>query len=187
MEAPVQYAPGFLLATPTLVDPNFNRTVVLLFYHDENGAMGIVVNRPSDRKLKDILDVAGLKAADPGLPELPIFWGGPVAFGSGWIIFEGPDPREESFDLGNGLKVTGSLDVFRDLLKRRSARRMLFALGYAGWGPGQLETEMDAGAWFPMHVDLSLLFEVPCSERWHRAYMTLGIDPNLWSITQGEG
>jgi putative transcriptional regulator len=181
------YAPGILLATPTLTDPNFSRTVVLLFHHDEKGSMGLIVNRPSERRLGEVLAAAGLKSGDPAVPGLAVCQGGPVVTESGWVVFEGTDPRGQSFDLGDGMRVTGSLDVFKDLLKRRAARRMLFALGYAGWGPGQLDMEMEAGAWIPVGIDRSLLFEAPFDERWRRGFQAMGIDPNLWSMVPGDG
>ena len=180
-------APGFLLATPTLTDPNFSKTVVLVFHHDDKGAMGVIVNRGTERRLGDVLDAADLKAADPAVRDLPVGVGGPVVTESGWVVFEGADPRHESFDLGDNLLATGSLDVFRSLLRRRRAKRMLFILGYAGWGPGQLDAELEAGAWLPASIDRSILFDVPVDERWRRAWGLLGIDPNLWAMTPGDG
>lgn len=185
MSRPV--APCLLLATPTLSDPNFHRTVVLVFHHDPKGALGVVINRPSERRLKEVLKAAKLEATDRSVHDLPVLSGGPVVAESGWVVFEGRDPRKESFDIGDGLMVTGSLDVFRRILQRPEAGRLLFTLGYAGWAPGQLDSEMEAGAWLPIAVDRKTLFDVPFDERWRRCYLSMGIDPSLWSMTSGDG
>ena len=179
-------APGFLLATPTLLDPNFVRTVVLMFHHDERGALGIVVNRPTKRKLGEVLKAANLDTPDRTIHDLPIMAGGPVLTEAGWLIFEGDDPLGQSFDLGDGLRATGSIEVFKKVIERPTVGRILFALGYAGWAPGQLDSEMEAGAWQPCPLDRAMLFDVACEERWRRCYLSMGIDPNLWAITPGE-
>jgi putative transcriptional regulator len=179
-------APVFLLATPTLTDPNFHRTVVLVFHHDEKGALGVVVNRPTERRLKEVLKAARLAAADRSVGDIPVCYGGPVVTESGWVVFEGADPLSQSFEVADGLRVTGSLEVFRTLLKEAHPGRMLFTMGYAGWGAGQLDGELEAGAWIPVPVDRATLFDAPFDERWRLAYGSIGVDPNLWSMQAGE-
>ena len=180
-------APGFVLATPTLADPSFAKTVVLVFHHDPKGALGLVVNRPTDRRLREILDQADLSATDPRVPGLPICLGGPVSPESGWVVFEGGDPRQESFPVDEDLLVTRSLEVLKDLVSRPEAPRMLFCLGYAGWGPGQLDAELEEGAWIPASLERRTVFEVPFAERWRRSWLAMGIDPNLWAMQPGDG
>lgn len=182
-------APGFLLATPSLDDPNFRRTVVLLFHHTPDGALGLVVNRPSRRNLGELLDLIGVKAEPPAmaLRDLTVLLGGPVAPGSGWLIFEGDDPGGMSFKVQDDLRVTGSMDMFRGMLERGTSGNVLFLLGYSGWGPGQLDHEMEAGAWMTAPVEREALFGWPYEERWRRAFLSLGIDPNLWTPMMGEG
>ncbi len=182
-------APGFLLATPMLEDPNFRRTVVLLFHHTPEGAIGLVVNRPSKRTLGDLLDLIEAKtgpAADP-LRHLPVLVGGPVAPGSGWLIFEGKDEGGMSFTVLDDLKVTGSMDVFRRMLEHGPEGQVAFLLGYSGWGPGQLDHEMEVGAWMTAPVSKDAVFRWPFHERWRRAYLSLGIDPDFWTPVTGEG
>lgn len=186
-------APCFLLATPTLLDPNFHQTVVLLFHHTPEGALGVVVNRESELCLAELLEK--LEMADMELPgerdegfgEQLVLEGGPVSPEAGWVVFEGNEGSEQSFDLGDGLRVTGSLEVFRALMSGPGDGRMAFTLGYAGWGPGQLEMELEEGAWMPAPVDRELLFGLPCDQRWRRTFLSIGVDPTLWSLVQGEG
>lgn len=180
-------APGFLLATPPLTDPNFKQTIVLLFAHTPEGAMGVVVNRPSQRFLSEVLDAAGLDCLDARLRGQRVFAGGPVQSESGWVVFEGKDPLDESFGVTGDLRITGSLEVFKTLLEDRNRGRMMFLLGYAGWGPGQLDSEIEVGSWMPVPADAKTVFEVPVEERWRHAFFACGIDPNLWSLSVGDG
>jgi putative transcriptional regulator len=180
-------APGFLLATPVLQDPNFRKTVVFLYHHTPETALGLVVNRPGPRRLSEVLQATNLLAADPALREMPILAGGPVALESGWVVFEGHDPSCDSFVTGEGVEVTGSLEVFKSLLARKNPSRMLFLLGYSGWGPGQLESEVESGIWLPVPMSPRIIFDVPFDERWRAAFHGQGIDPDLWTFHAGEG
>lgn len=180
-------APGFLLASPTLQDPHFVRTVVLLVRHTPQGAMGMVVNRPDARQLGPLLEAAGIDLGGHALDRLPVCIGGPVSTESGWVVFEGDDPRGESFETVGDIRVTGSLEVFRDLMLRDRADRVLFLLGYAGWAGGQLDDEVAAGAWLPVPLSPAILFDTPFSQRWRAAFLSVGIDPDLWCFQTGEG
>jgi len=181
-------APGFLLAAPPLQDPNFVKTVVLLVRHTTQGAMGMVVNRPGPRRLGELLQEAGIETDGHALDRLPVCIGGPVAGESGWVVFEGADPRGESFETVGSVRVSGSLEVFRDLLARdEGSDRVLFLLGYAGWGAGQLDEEVAAGAWIPIPMSEALLFDTPFEARWRTAFLSVGIDPDLWTFQTGEG
>lgn len=183
----VRHAPGILLASPTLGDPNFSKTLVLLFHHDENGATGLVVNRPTDQRLGELLDNLGATPVDAAFRRARIHLGGPVAEGIGWVVYEGNEGLDESFHVEADLRVSGSRSVLDKLLRRGHAGRFLFLLGYAGWAPGQLETEIEMGAWVPLPVDRRLLFEVPAANRWQLAYQGLGIDPSSWFGSLGNG
>ena len=182
-----RHAPGILLASPTLQDPNFAKTLVLLFHHDENGATGLVVNRAGSQRLGELLDNLGARPRDPAFRSAHILNGGPVAEGIGWVVYEGDEGADESFHVEGDLRVSGSRSVLDQLLQRPEAGRFLFLLGYAGWAPGQLETELEMGAWVPVPVDRRLLFEVPVEARWQLAYQGLGIDPASWFGTLGNG
>jgi len=182
-----RHAPGILLASPTLSDPNFAKTLVLLFHHDDNGATGLVVNRVGDQRLGELLDNLGAEVADPAFRRTRIYTGGPVAEGIGWVIYEGDEGVDESFHVEGDLRVSGSRAVLDQLLRRTRVGRFVFLLGYAGWAPGQLETEIEMGAWVPVPVDRRLIFDVPVEQRWHLAYQGLGIDPASWFGSLGNG
>lgn len=179
-------APGFLIASPPLGDPNFDRTVVLLAIHGEGGALGFVVNRTAPLTLGELLSFAGYggeKSADLS----PVFVGGPVQPSSGWIL--GLDlevsATAEVIPVGDRLQITSSRDAFDALardVKGRAAgeqvtKKRLVMLGYSGWAPGQLEGEIAAGAWLPVPLDEGILFDVAVEERWERAYALLGLTP----------
>lgn len=179
-------APGFIIASPPLGDPNFDRTVVLLAIHGEGGALGFVVNRKAPLTLGELLSFAGYggdKDADPS----PVYVGGPVQPSSGWIL--GLDLEvsgaAEVIPIGERLQVTSSRDAFdalaRDVHGRAigesDPKKRLVMLGYSGWAPGQLEGEIAAGAWLPVPLDEAILFDVAVDKRWERAYALLGLTP----------
>ena len=182
-----RHAPGMLLAAPSLQDPNFLHSVVLLFHHDEDGATGIIVNRATDEPVGALLDSIGATARDLRVMSAPIGFGGPVGDGIGWVVFEGHEGADESFLLEGDLRVSGSRAVLDEILERAQLGRFLFVMGYAGWGPGQLEQEIESGAWLPIPVDRKILFEAGAQERWRLAYKSLGIDPDLWLGPIGNG
>lgn len=185
-------APGFLIASPPMGDPNFERTVVLLAMHGPRGALGFVVNRMAPLQLGEVLSLAGY---GPRFSELEgaVHVGGPVEPGSGWILYE--DGLAESVDgvieVANGVKISSSREVFDALARdmepppdaiteavRGVGRRMVF-LGYSGWGPGQVEGEIGQGAWLPAPFDPSVLFDVDSDRRWEAAYALMGISPAM--------
>jgi putative transcriptional regulator len=182
---PKHLPPTLLLASPSLQDPNFRATVVLLFRHDEEGAMGLVVNRPTEHPLGELLESLELVAADPSTARLSIGFGGPVSPGIGWIVYEGGEGEGESFQVLGDVRVSGSRSVLEQVVRRQVIGRFLFVLGYAGWAAGQLESELEAGAWVPAPVDRRLLFEEDPEKRWRAAYLAQGIDPGLWSASVG--
>jgi len=178
-------APGFLIASPPLGDPNFDRTVVLLAVHGENGALGFVVNRPAPVTLSELLSFAGYSAEAKG--AVPVYLGGPVQPSSGWILTMDPDLQAEEggiIPVGSRVRVSSSRSAF-DALAADAARGGLspdpkqraVLLGYSGWGPGQVEQEIAAGAWLPVPLDERILFEVAAEQRWEEAYKLLGLSP----------
>ncbi|WP_437956065.1 YqgE/AlgH family protein [Sorangium sp. So ce119] len=178
-------APGFLIASPPLGDPNFDKTVVLLAVHSEGGALGFVVNRPAPMTLGELLSFAGYGSdlKDPA----PVYLGGPVQPSSGWILCLDPAlGAEESgvIPVGSRVRVTSSRTAFdalaADAVRGAAAedpRRRTVLLGYSGWGPGQLEREIAAGAWLPVPLDEGVLFDVDADRRWEQAYALLGLSP----------
>ena len=180
-------APGMLIAAPPLGDPNFDRTVVLLAAHGDDGALGFVVNRPAPMRLGELLVLAGY--GDAGVSDdSPVYLGGPVAPSSGWIVCLDPSLVADGgavLAVGDRVRVTSARPAFEALVRdveRRAPdepdpKRRMVMLGYSGWGPGQLEGEIAAGAWLPVPLDEGVLFDVALRDKWEQAYALLGITP----------
>lgn len=180
-------APGMLIAAPPLGDPNFDRTVVLLAVHGADGALGFVVNRVAPMRLGELLVLAGY--GDAGIADdTPVYLGGPVQPSSGWIVCLDPSltPEESGvIAVGDRVRVTSSRTAFDALVRDVEARapdagdpkRRMVMLGYSGWGPGQLEGEIAAGAWLPVPLDEDVLFDVALRDKWEKAYALLGLTP----------
>lgn len=168
--------PTLLIASPRTKDPFFEKTVVLVWHHDEQGAIGVVVNRHLQHKLGDVLDV------DRGLDleahvDVPVAWGGPVESGSGTVVTRGGISDEEGWRLPNGIGVTRSQDALLRLLS--DGAPMMLCLGYAGWGPGQLDREIERGGWLWTDCDASIVFETPPEERYDKALASLGLTASM--------
>lgn len=180
-------APGLLIASPPLGDPNFDRTVVLLAVHGEGGALGFVVNRAAPMTLGELLSFAGYPSS--GVKDgSPVYLGGPVQPSSGWILCVDPSLEADQsgvIAVGDRLRITSSRTAFdtlaQDVAERTPGnvdpKRRMVILGYSGWGPGQLEGEIAAGAWLPVPLDEGVLFDVELTQRWERAYALLGLTP----------
>jgi putative transcriptional regulator len=176
-------APSLLLSMPQLVDPNFSRSVIVLCEHAAEGAFGLVVNRPSE------ITVAEAVQLTPPIDspnDLPLLIGGPVEPQRGWILTAAPPEDVEYRDLGAGLYLSASpLLLRRALMARPSPRRTVVVAGYAGWGPGQLDQELEQSSWLIMPVELDLIFEIPAAASWEMAIRRLGADPHMLQMGQG--
>lgn len=176
-------APALLVSMPQLLDPNFARTVVLLCEHASEGAFGLIVNRPSDITAAEAV---GLTPPIPSPNDLPLLIGGPVEPHRGWILTAEPPDEVDYRDLGAGLYLSASpLLLRRSLMAQPIPRRTVVLAGYAGWGPGQLDDELEQSSWLIMPVELDLLFEMPAAARWDAAIRRLGADPAF--LHQGQG
>lgn len=182
-----ELAPGLIAAAPSLQCPFFNHTLVLLVDHGEQGTFGFCINKASDVRFRQVLSEVGLEIDAVSPPEAPVLVGGPVSPETGWIVFdprEGGWPEEETIRLGERVAVSASMKILESLAAGEGPRHRLMTLGYAGWGPGQLEAEMKDGAWIPVEMDPALVFDAPMEERWSKALRTLGIDP-AWVSSGG--
>lgn len=175
----------FLIAMPGLDDPNFSRTVTYVCEHGAHGAMGIVVNRPSELKLADVLEHMKIPESRPGSGDQIVYIGGPVEEERGFVLH----PRSTSWDstmaVTDEISITTSRDVLEAIACGEGPERSLIALGYAGWAAGQLETEMQANAWLSGPADSQILFSLPPEQRWEAAARLLGVDLNLLSTDTG--
>lgn len=164
--------PTILIASPQMQDPFFERTVVLVWHYDEDGAIGVVVNRTLKHLLPDVLDIEGDIDLSP-YAQVPVAWGGPVESGSGTVVTNGRITSDEGWVLPNGLGVTRSQDALVRLLSHQAP--LMLCLGYAGWGPGQLDREIELGGWLWTDCDADIVFGVDAVERYDKALATLGL------------
>jgi putative transcriptional regulator len=171
-----QLAPGFLIAPPALEDPNFDRSVVLLAAHESTGSMGFVINRPSEMHLHELLKELEI---EPGVDDRQVLQGGPVSGFSGFVLYE----HTKNKALAPGIEVSSTISVSpsRELLEAAArgelSGRFELLLGYAGWGPEQLDTELERGGWLHAGFDPEMLFDVAVDDRWDEIYARLGIAP----------
>lgn len=175
----------FLIAMPGLRDPNFSRTVTYVCEHTDQGAMGIVINRPLEIRLGEILEQLDIEVLDPGVRDQPIYLGGPVQTDRGFVLHSEGETYDATLNLAPNLCVTTSRDVLEAIAAGRGPASRLIALGYAGWGGGQLEQEMGTNAWLSGPADGDILFRVPAGRRWQAAAALLGVDLNLMSAEVG--
>jgi putative transcriptional regulator len=177
-------APSFLVAMPQLLDPNFKRAVVLLIHHDADGTFGVVLNRTTDLTATDLCTT--LQIGWRGEPEKEIGWGGPVQPQTGWMLFgeEAILDNEDVKLVGDGIGFAGSLEVLR-LLAQDPPGDLQLLLGYAGWGPGQLENELAEGAWLLAPVSRDVVFDVESDAMWEHVVRSLGIEPSTLVATRG--
>ncbi len=179
-----QIAPGLLLAMPGLLDPNFRRAVVLMTAYEDGGSMGFVVNRPLEATVAEVLD--DLSIPWMGRDDDPVYMGGPVRPESGWVLFGGRARQEidGAVEVLPGLFLSASVELLRTLAARPPRRFRLY-LGHAGWGAGQIETEVLEGSWMLAPVTASFLFETAPDRMWDEAYRQIGLDPSVIVPDQG--
>jgi putative transcriptional regulator len=171
--------PALLIASPEMRDPLFERSVVLLWHHDEEGAIGVVVNKPLEHKLGEVL-VHGENLDLSSYAEDQVCWGGPVETGSGTVVTQGQVADDEGWSIAQHLSVTRSQEALLRLLGERAS--LILCLGYAGWGPGQLEDELEAGGWLWAEATADVVFSTPIEARYERALATLGLTPATAAI-----
>ncbi len=182
----------FLIAMPGMGDDTFSGAVVYLCEHNENGALGLVINKPIDIKLKNLFQKVDLSLDSEALAEQPVFYGGPVQTERGFVLHEkqGDEPVYSStLSIPGGLEMTTSKDVLEALSQGAGPRRLLVTLGYSGWAAGQLEEELGRNGWLtvgaePTHIN-AVIFDTPVEQRYERAVSLLGFDPHMLSQEAG--
>lgn len=165
-----------LIAMPGMSDPNFNETVTFICKHDEEGAIGIVVNRPSDMSLGEVCEQLKYESNLGGDADQPIMNGGPVHPDRGFVLHQSDEEFDSTFDPEAEVKVTVSQDILKAIARGDGPKPALVALGYAGWASGQLESEIAANAWLSVPASPSILFDTPIEQRWQAAAGLLGVD-----------
>lgn len=176
----------FLIAMPSMRDPNFSGTVTYLCKHDEQGALGIVINRPLRMRVSEIFKQLSMNVVDELQADRPVMGGGPVQADRGFVIHQSGEPFDNTLDAtGTGIKVTVSQDILDSMARGDGPDPTLVALGYAGWDPGQLEAEITANAWLNVPADPAVIFDTPIDRRWAAATALLGVEPSQLSSYAG--
>lgn len=174
-----------LIAMPSLQDPNFSRTVTYICEHGTHGAMGIVLNRPTDMTLSDVLEQMDIEDSSTAAGRATIYLGGPVEEQRGFVLHTHTDPWDSTLTVNERISVTTSRDVLEAIAHGNGPSKSFVALGYAGWGAGQLEHEMQNNAWLSGPADESIIFDLPSDKRWEAAAQLLGVDVHLLSSEAG--
>jgi len=155
-----------LIAMPSLRDANFSRAVVYLFEHTEQGALGMIINKPLQINLGNVMNHLGIQKVDTIVAKLPVYSGGPVGQEHGFIIHE----------LDSKIDVSASKEMLQDIAEHKGPKQFIVTLGYSGWGPGQLENEITRNDWLIAPADKKIIFDLPIHERWRKAAELIGVD-----------
>lgn len=175
----------FLVAMPGMPDPRFERSVVYMCSHGPNGAMGIVVNRLFDEaNFLMMLEQLNIETSS-NTPHLAVHSGGPVEPGRGFVLHSTDCMRQGSVPVGEGIALSATVEILQKIADGQGPERLLMALGYSGWGAGQLELEMKNNGWLTVPGDGDILFDVDVSAKWERALAKMGISPELLSGEAG--
>lgn len=198
-DTPINLTNHFLIAMPGLADRTFSKSVVYLCEHSERGALGLMINKPTDIKLQNLFDKVDLPLGRNDLKDVPVFQGGPVQTERGFVLHEPlskpPDVSgdDESFEsiyastmsIPGGLEMTTSRDVLEALSTGAGPARVLVSLGYSAWGQGQLESELSENSWLSVQADPAVIFETPVEQRYDKALSLLGLQS--WMLSPDAG
>ena len=188
--APTNFTHHFLIAMPGLSDEAFAKSVVYMCEHSDRGALGLIINKPSDINLKRLFDKVELPLQREDLVQSPVFQGGPVQTERGFVLHEAMMPGHESvyastMTIPGGLEMTTSKDVLEALSIGAGPRRIFVSLGYSSWGEGQLESEISDNSWLTVAADPAVIFDTPVEQRYDRALLLLGLQS--WMLSPEAG
>ena len=180
----------FLIAMPGMADGTFSGAVVYLCEHTDKGALGLVINKPIDIKLKNLFEKVELTLDREDIAEEPVYYGGPVQTERGFVLHERLDDEGGHYSStlaipGGALEMTTSKDVLEALSNGAGPKKLLVTLGYSGWGAGQLEEEIQRNGWITVEAKPDVIFDTPAEQRYEKALGLLGIDPALLSAEAG--
>jgi len=177
----------FLIAMPTMVDPIFGGTVIYLCEHNANGALGVVINKPTDMTMEVLFERIDLKLeiVPEAPPRNPVMFGGPVQVERGFVLHSPAQEFSSTLKVGAEVALTTSKDVLEAAAHGDGPPRMLVSLGCSGWSAGQLEEELSRNGWLTVPADPAIIFELPVEERFNAALRLLGIDPIMLTAESG--
>ncbi len=175
-----------LIAMPALDDPIFAHTVSYLYQHTAEGALAIIINRPTGMVLANIFDQMGIESASPQIQQIPVFAGGPVQKERGFIIHDKDSSTwDATLSISDTTAMTSSRDILEAIAAGEGPKHFLIALGYAGWGAGQLEKEILSNSWLNTPYQQDILYDTPAKHRWITAANQLGVDINQLTAPAG--
>jgi putative transcriptional regulator len=175
----------FLIAMPNMADPNFARSLTYICEHNDQGALGVVVNRPIDMTLGALFEQIEIPLEASEWKSLPVYYGGPVQVDRGFVLHRPAGDWQSTLAVSQDVALTTSKDILEAVAAGRGPRQMLVSLGYAGWAPGQLEQEIGQNAWLTVPADLDVIFQLAPERRFTAAMELLGIDPSRLSDDVG--
>jgi len=176
---------NFLIAMPNMEGDDFSKSVTYLCQHDEDGALGIVINKPHTMKMDAIFSQLSLTAVSPEVADTPLFVGGPVQPERGFVLHTPTGNWDSTLQVNDEFALTSSKDILEAIAENRGPEQWLVALGYAGWGAGQLEEEIQRNAWLHGEAEAHIIFEEPINQRWELAGHRVGVDISLMSTDAG--
>jgi putative transcriptional regulator len=187
---PINLTNQFLIAMPGMVDETFSGAVVYLCEHSEKGALGLMINKPVDIRLRNLFEKVDLSLEGSEFAEQPVFFGGPVQTERGFVLHERlvadiEGPYSSTLSVPGGLEMTTSKDVLEAMANGQGPKRVLVTLGYSGWATGQLEEELARNGWLNVDASPDIIFDTPVEQRYERALALLGIDPRMLSQEAG--
>ncbi|ESS70981.1 hypothetical protein UPF0301 [Methyloglobulus morosus KoM1] len=177
----------FIIAMPSLMEPTFHHTVTFLCQHTKEGALGIVINRSADMKLGEIFKQMEITVKSPTAAQAPVFSGGPVQQDRGFVVHTACGDWDMTLPVSEVISLTTSRDVIEAIAAGEGPAQYLVALGYAGWGEGQLEQEILSNSWLNTPYAKQILFDTPVNQRWNAAASQIGININQLTTPAGHG
>lgn len=175
----------FLIAMPAMADPYFSKSVAYVCEHNENGALGIVINRPIDMKLDDLFEQISIELEDKRLGDSPVHFGGPVQIDRGFVLHQPIGEWQSTIAVSGDTALTTSKDILEATARGEGPSKILVSLGYAGWSPGQLEQEISQNAWLTVAASDGIIFDLPADQKRTAAMGLLGVD--LASLSEEAG
>lgn len=181
----VNLTDNFLIAMPALEDPYFSNALVYICEHNENGALGIIVNRPIDMDLAGLFEKIDIKLEQPALARLPVYFGGPVQLDRGFVLHRPVGHWQSTLAITGEIGLTSSRDVLAAVAQEGRPSEIIVSLGYSGWDAGQLEDELAQNSWLTVPARASILFDLPPEERLPAAMQKLGVSFSQLSDVAG--
>lgn len=174
-----------LIATPAIKDPIFASSIIYMCEHNEQGGMGLVINHQTSQVLQDLFEQLDIECSDDTIKNQPIYLGGPVQLDQGFVLHNTPGTWQNSVEVSPGIHLTSSLDILQSIASKQGPEDYLVILGFSGWSPGQLESELHDNSWLTSSSSAELIFHQNSDDKWQMAFDSLGFDLSKLSPVSG--